>query len=299
MIQLDWTNPLTLAAALLISSLTLVQPLLGQEQSSGQHRVWKVKESSARLWIEKGMLVYASEQGVVECIPVSQIKGLTYETISDHPAAGMMRTWIEDTLASADGGGEAAGFVLFPLAGGVAILSPFLPLKSTRHLVSVEWQKDLEYERRVFLMSKGDARSLLNELQKATGNHWSDAGQIDRSKHLPLEPPQAKGQDSLGRLQHGRLVFVDRGYAVPSMEIVPLPPPRTDCTSSESDAELEQARRDFEGALKKEEPPQTLAPPESTKPTLRLNTSQLSLRSILRNAKPCRRPSSVPICLPR
>lgn len=296
MIQLDWRNQLTLAGALLISSLTLAQPLPAQEQSSGQHRVWKVKEPSARLWIEKGMLVCVSEQGIVESMPLSAIKALTYETVSDHPAAGMMRTWIEDTWAGADGAGEAAGFVLFPLAGGVAILSPFLPLKSTRHLVSVEWQKDLEYERRVFLMSKPDARSLLKELRKATGIHWSDASQMDSSKHLALEPPPAKGQDSLGRLQRGRLVFVDRGYGIPSLEIVPLPPPPADCTSqiSQSDAELEQARRNFESAVKKEEPPQSLVPAESTKPTLRLNTSQLSMKSILRNAKPCRWPSSVP-----
>lgn len=296
MIQLDWRNPLRLARALLISSLTLVQPLPAQEQSSGQHRVWKVKESSASLWIEKGMLVYASEQGIVESIPLSAMKALTYETISDHPAVGMMRTWIEDTWAGADGAGEAAGFVLFPMAAGAAALSPFLPLKSTRHLVSVEWQKDLEYQRRVFLVSKADARSLLNELQKATGIHWSDANQIGSSKHLALEPPPAKAQDSLGRLQHGRLVFVDRGYAVPSLEIVPIPPPPADCTSqiSQSDAELDQARRNFEAAVNKEEPPQSSVPAESTKPALRLNTSQLSMKSILRSAKPCRWPSSVP-----
>lgn len=296
MIQLNWRNPLRLAGALLISSLALGQPLSAQEQSSGQHRVWKVKESSARLWIEKGMLVYASEQGIVESIPLSAIKALTYETVGDHPAAGMIRTWIEDTWASADGAGEAAGFVLFPLAGGVAVLSPFLPLKSTRHLVSVEWQKDLEYERRVFLVSKVDARSLLGELQRATGIHWSDANQIGSSKHLALEPPPPKGQDSLGRLKNGRLVFVDRGYAIPSLEIAPIPAPPADCTSqiSQSDAELGQARRNFEAAVNKEEPPQSLVPAESTKPILRLNTSQLSMKSILRDAKPCRWPSSVP-----
>ena len=296
MILFHRKNLLMPTAALLISSMTLLQPLPAQEQSSGQHRVWKVKEPSARLWIEKGMLVYASEQGIVESIPLSAIKALTYETTSDHRAVGMMRTWIEDTWAGADGAGEAAGFVLFPLVGGAAILSPFLPLKSTRHLVSVVWQKDLEYQRRVFLVSKADARSLLNELQEATGVHWSDANQIDSSKHLALEPPPAKGQDPRGRLQHGRLVFVDRGYAIPSLEIAPIPPPPADCTSqiSKSDAELEQARRNFEGAVNKEELPQSLAPAESTKPTLRLNISQPSMKSILRNAKPCRWPSSVP-----
>ena len=296
MILFHRRNLLMPTAALLISSMTLLQPLPAQEQSSGQHRVWKVKESSMRLWIEKGMLVYASEQGIVESIPLSAITALTYETLGDHPAVGMMRTWIEDTWAGADGAGEAAGFVLFPLAGGVAILSPFLPLKSTRHRVSVEWQKDLEYQRRVFLVSKADARSLLNELQKATGIHWSDASQIDSSKHLALEPPPAKGQDSLGRLQQGRLVFVDRGYAIPSTEIVLLPPAPADCTSeiSQSDAELDQARRNFEAAANKEEPPQSLVPVESTKPTLRLNMPQLSMKSILRNAKPCRWPPSVP-----
>lgn len=296
MILFHRKNFLTPTAALLISSITLLQPLPAQEQSSGQHRVWKVKESSMRLWIEKGMLVYASEQGIVESIPLSAIKALTYETTSDHPAVGMMRTWIQDTWASADGAGEAAGFVLFPLAGGVAILSPFLPLKSTRHLVSVEWQKDLAYKTRVFLVSKADARSLLSELQKATGIHWSDASQIGSSKHLALEPPPAKGQDSLGRLQHGRLVFVDRGYAIPSLEIVPIPPSPADCTFqvSQSLAELEQARRNFETALNKDEPLQTLAPSESTKTTLRLNISQPSMKSILRNSKPCRWPSSVP-----
>lgn len=296
MILFHQKNLLMPTAALLISSMTLVQPLPAPEQDPGHHRVWKVKESSARLWIEKEMLVYASEQSILESIPLSAIKALTYETTSDHPAAGMMRTWVEDTWAGADGAGEAAGFVLFPLAGGIAILSPFLPLKSTRHLVGVEWQQDLEYERRVFLVSKADARSLLSELQKATGIHWSDANQIASSKHLALEPPPAKGQDSLGRLQHGRLVFVDRGYAIPSLKIVPIPPPPADCKSqiSQSDAELEQARHNFEAAVNKEEPPQSLVPAESTKPTLRLNTSQLSMRSILRNAKPCRWLSSVP-----
>lgn len=296
MILFHRKNLLMPTAAFFISSVTLLQPLPAQEQSSVQHRVWKLKESSGRLWIEKEVLVYGSGQGIVESIPLSEIKALTYETISDHPAVGMMRAWIEDTWAGADGAGEAAGFVLFPLAGGVAILSPFLPLKTTRHLVSVEWQKDLEYERRVFLVSKADARSLLNELRKTTGIHWSDVSLIDSSKQFALEPRPAKGQDSPGRLQHGLLVFVDRGYAIPSLEIVPIPPPLVDCESqiSQSDAELERARRNFEAAVNKEEPPQSLVPAESTKPTLRLKTSQLSIKSILRNAKPCRWPSSVP-----
>lgn len=128
MILFHRKNLLMPTAAFFISSVMLLQPLPAQEQSSGQHRVWKLKESSGRLWIEKGVLVYGSGQGIVESIPLSEIKALTYETISDHPAVGMMRAWIEDTWAGADGAGEAAGFVLFPLAGGVAILSPFLPL---------------------------------------------------------------------------------------------------------------------------------------------------------------------------
>ena len=176
-------NLLMPTAALLISSITLVRPLPAQEQSSGQHRVWKVKESSA-----------------------------------------------------------------------------------------------------------------LSELQKATGIHWSDASQVGSSKHLALEPPPAKGQDSLGRFKNERLVFVDRGYAIPSLEIVPIPPPPADCKSqiSQSDAELDQARHNFEAAVNKEEPPESLVPAESTKPTLRLNTSRLSMKSILRNPKPCRWLSSVP-----
>ncbi len=285
-------TPLTLAGALLLSSLILVQPLPAQEQSPGQHRAWKVKESATRLWIENGMLVSATGQGIAEPIPLSNIKVLTYETISEHPAAGMIEAWIVDWLDVASGGGEGAWVVIYPMAAGTAILSPFLPIKSTRHLVHIEWAQDFENEERVFLLSKADARSLLNELQKVTGIHWSNANHIGSLQRSALEPSSAKREDSLGRLPRGRLVFVDRGYGT-SVEIVPLPPAPSDCTSLSSDYEMaiEEARRQLEEAVRKEESRQSVAPPKSSKPTLRLDTSQQRSKSILREIKPCRRPA--------
>jgi hypothetical protein len=185
---------------------------------------------------------------------------------------------------------EGAAFVIFPIAAGAAILSPFLPLESTRHLVYIEWVQDGKNEKRVFLLRKAEALSLLNELQNATGIQWSNGNHIGSSKLLSPEPSSAKGEDSLGRLQHGRLVFVDRGYAIPSTEIVPIPAAPADCTSmsSESNVEIEQARRHLEEVVRKEESPQSLARADSSKPTLRLNTSQLWMKSILQEIKPCR-----------
>ena len=276
---------LTLAGALLISSLILAQFLPAQEQSPGQYRVWKVKDSSARLWIEKGRLVSASGQKIAESIPLSTIRVLTYETISEHPAAGMMKAWIEDCLDNA----HEQGLIVFPMAGGTALVSLFLPLKSTRHLVNVEWARDGENELRVFLLSKADARSFLNELQKATGIQWSDANHIGSSKRLALEQSSAEINDSVGRLQHGRLAFGDRGYSFPSAQITPLPATPPDCTSLSSDYDMrtEHVRRHLQEAVRNEESPQNLAPPESSKPTLRLNTSPLWMKSILREIKPC------------
>jgi hypothetical protein len=68
MISFHQRSLLALAGALLLSSLTSVQPLPAQEQSRG-HRVWKIKESSTRLWIEKGILVSATGQETAESIP--------------------------------------------------------------------------------------------------------------------------------------------------------------------------------------------------------------------------------------
>lgn len=290
------THPLTLAGALLISSMTLVQPLPAQEQTSRPHRVWKVKESSTLLWIENGMLVSATGQELREFIPLSRIRALTYQTTSELPAAGMMKAWIEDSLDYASGAEEGAGFMIFPMAVGAAILAPFLPLKSTRHLVHIDWAKEFDIEERVFLLNKQDARSLLNELRKATGIKWSNANQIETSKPFALQPGSAKGQDSPRGLQHGRLVFVDRGYSVPSMEILPLPPAPPDCTSLSSDLDVgtEQGRRHFEEAFGKGESPQSLAPPEPSRFTLRLNTSHLRMKSILQKIKPCRWPALEP-----
>ena len=286
-------NLLPLVGVLLVSSLTLVQPFSAQEQRSGQYRVWKVKESSTRLWIEKGMLVSGTGQGITDSIPLSRIKVLTYETISEHPAAGMMKAWIVDCLDHANGADEGMPFVIFPMAGGAAILSPFLPLKSTRHLVHIDWARDFDIEERVFLLSKADASSLLNALQKATGIQWSNANRIGSRKQFAAEPSSGKGESSVGRLQHGRLVFVDRGYGITSAEIVPLPaaPPACISLSSEFEVELKQARHHLEEALTKEESPQSPAAPESSKATLRLNTSQVRMKSILQEIKPCRRPA--------
>ncbi len=283
---------LTLSGALLLSSVALVQPLPAQEPSSGQHRVWKVKESPTRLWIENGTLVAATRQEIAESIPLSNIKVLTYETISEHPAAGMIRAWIEDCLELGSGADEGGIVILYSMAAGTAILTPFLPLKSTRHLVHIEWAQDFENEERVFLLSKADARSLLNELQTVTGIHWSNANRIGSLQQSALEASSAKREDSLGRIPRGRLVFVDRGYGT-SVEIVPLPPAPPDCTSLSSDYDMaiERARRQLEDAVRKEESTQSLAPPESSKPTLRLDTSHQRSKFILREIKPCRWPA--------
>src|SRR5260370_2829375 len=98
-------TPLTLAGALLLSSLILVQPLPAQEQSPGQHRAWKVKESATRLWIENGMLVSATGQAIAEPISLSNIKVLNYETISEQPALGMIEASTVGSFNIASGSG--------------------------------------------------------------------------------------------------------------------------------------------------------------------------------------------------
>ncbi|MGB2634687.1 MAG: hypothetical protein WAM58_12200, partial [Candidatus Acidiferrum sp.] len=102
-----------------------------QEEKPGQQRVWKVKESSTRLWIAEGMLVSATAQEVPKSIPLSGVKSLAYEITSEHPAAGEISAWAQDLWDAAPDAGEAAGFIIFPLAAGAAIPSLFLPLKRT------------------------------------------------------------------------------------------------------------------------------------------------------------------------
>jgi len=285
-------NLLALAAALLLISPSAPDLLCAQEEKPGQQRVWKVKESSTRLWIADGMLVSVGTHEVREPIPLSAIKALAYETTGEHPAAGEISAWAKDLWDAAPDAGEAGGFIIFPMVAGAAIPSLLLPLKRTRHLIYVDWERDGTEEKRVYLLSKSDALSLLNELRRATGLQCSNSGQIRCSNWVALEKSSAEGEDSAGRYEHGRLVV--GGHGISSAEMVPIQLTSVGCPgSSDFEAMLGEARHRLEQVGRKEEGRQTRPSPESTKPRLRIPSSQLRTKIIL-SEMTCREPAFEP-----
>jgi hypothetical protein len=280
-------------AALLLMSPSEPYLLCAQEQRPG--RVWKVKESSTRLWIADGMLVSATAQEVPESIPLSAIKALAYETTGEHRAAGDIGAWVKDLWETAPDAGEAAGFVIFPMAAGAAIPSLFLPLKSTRHLIYLDWERNGKDERRVYLLSKSGALSLLHELRGATGLQCSNSVQTRCSTWVALEKSLVAGEDSVGRHEHGRLVVVDRGNGISSLEMAPIQLASVDCQPGSNDFEamLGEARRRLKEVGRKEEGQETPPSPESAKSKLRIPSSQLGTKIIL-SEMTCRGPASEP-----
>jgi hypothetical protein len=238
------------------------------------------------------MLVSAKSQGVRETIPLSAIKALAYETTAEHPAAGDISAWVQDLWDAAPDAGEAAGFIIFPMAAGAAIPSLFLLLKKTRHLIYVDWEREGKEEKLVYLLSKSDALSLLNELRRATGLQCSNSGQIPCSNWVSLENSSAEGDDSVGRYEHGRLVVVDRGNGISSLELVPIQLTSVDCRPASNDFEamLGEARHRLEEVGREEERRQTSPSPESSKPRLRIPSS-LRTKAIL-SEMTCREPAS-------
>jgi hypothetical protein len=281
------------AASWLISPFS-VDGFCAQEPRPRQQRVWKVKESSTRLWIRDGMLVSANQELLLETIPLSSIKALAYETSSDHPATGEISAWIQDLWDAAPEAGEAAGFIIFPMAAGAVIPSLFLPLKETRHLICLDWERDGKNEKRVYLLSKSDALSLLDELRRATGLQCSDSSAIRCSRWLALEKSEMEREHSLGHVEHGRLVIVDRGHGISSLEMGPIPHTSSvQCTSGSRDLMLEEARDTLKEPVREQEGQQRRQSPDSTKPRLRILASRLSLKVLL-SEMTCRELASEP-----
>ena len=286
-------NLLALASAFLLISASAPDLLCAKEEKPGQQRVWKVKESSTRLWIADGMLVSVGTHEVREAIPLSAIKALAYETTGEHPAAGEISASAKDLWDAAPDAGEAGGFIIFPMVAGAAIPSLLLPLKRTRHLIYVDWERDGTEEKRVYLLSKSDALSLLNELRRATGLQCPNSGQIRCSNWVALEKSSAEGGDSAGR-ERWRLVVADRGHGISFVEMVPIQLTSVGCPgSSDFEAMLGEARHRLEEVGRKEEGRQTQPPPEFTKPRLRIPSSQLRTKIIL-SEMTCREPAFEP-----
>jgi hypothetical protein len=144
-------NLLALAALLFVSP-SAPYPVSGQEQKPRQERVWKVKESATRLWIADGMLVSGTTREAPESIPLSAIKTVDYETTVEHRAADEIGAWLTDTWQAAPDAGKGAVFLVIPMAVGSVIPGLFLPLKSTRHLIYLEWELNGKVEERVYVL---------------------------------------------------------------------------------------------------------------------------------------------------
>jgi hypothetical protein len=199
MIPASTRNVLVIAVASLLVSPSVPDLLCAQGEKPGHQQVWKVKESSTRLWIADGMLVSSGTPEAAEVIPLSKIRALAYETSGEHQAAGDIKAWVEDMLEATNGADpEIAGFIIFPMAAGVVIPSIFLPLKKTRHLIYVDWDRDGKVDKRVYLLSKSDAISLLNELKRATGLQCSSSDRARCSNWVALEKSSG-GEDSATR----------------------------------------------------------------------------------------------------
>ncbi len=219
---------LALAVSLLLIRAAAPDLLCAQEEKLGTQRVWKVKESSTRLWIAGGKLVSASAQDAPESIPLSAVKALAYVTTSENPAADEIGAWVIDLWgAASDSGdaGEAAGFVIFPIVAGAAIPSLFLPVRKSRHLVYVDWERDGKEQKRVYLLGKSDAISLVNELRRASGLQCANPAQTQCRNWVAPEQKSAEAKESAGQYEHGRLVVIERGHGISYLGMEPIPQP--------------------------------------------------------------------------
>jgi hypothetical protein len=284
-------NLVALAVASLLISPSAPDLLCAQQEKPG--RVWKVKESSTRLWIADGMLVSASTQDVRETISLSAIKALAYETTGEHPAAGEIGAWVKDLWDAAPDAGEAGGFIIFPMVAGAAIPSLFLPLKKTRHLIYIDWERAGKEEKRVYLLSKSEALSLLNELRRSTGLQCTNSGQVRCSNWVAIEKSSVEGNDSVGHNERGRLVAVDRGHGFSTLEMVPIQLTPVDCRPASNDFEamLAEARHKLEEVGQEKERQQTPPSQEASKPRLHIPSGQLGTKVILAEMT-CRAPAS-------
>ena len=274
-----------LAVSLLLICAAAPGLLYAQEEKPRQQRVWSVKESSTRLWIAGGMLVSASAQHAPESIPLSAIKALAYVTTSENPAADEIGAWVIDLWgAASDSGdaGEAAGFVIFPIVAGAAIPSLFLPVRRSRHLVYVDWEREGKEQKRVYLLGKSDALSLLNELRRATGLQCANAGENRCSNWVAREKKSAEEKESVGRYEHGRLVVVERGHGISylGMEPIPQPPDPPAALGCPESSHLD-ARRWLDVTAPKDDEQQTLPLPESSKPKRNIPASQWRITTML------------------
>jgi hypothetical protein len=277
--------------------------LFAQEQKSAQPRVWQVKESPTRLWIADGRLVSTTAQEVPESIPLSAMKALAYVTTSDSPAAEEIGVWVQDMWEAAPSdAGEASGFIIIPLVAGTVIPAIFLPLKQTRHLVYVDWEQEGKEEHRVYLLSKPDALSLLEGLRRGAGLQCSRPGSVRCSNWVAVEKGSAEGSSAAGQHERGRLVEVDRGHGISSLEMVPVPEPvkpqpqetSASCPGSRDfEAMLGEARRWLEETERKEDGKPAPPSPESPEPKLRIPPSQLRTTIILSEIS-CRQTAAEP-----
>jgi hypothetical protein len=295
-------NLLALVIGFLLMFPTRPDFLFAQEQKPNQPRVWQVKESPTRLWIADGMLVSATAEDSAERIPLSAVKALAYVTTSDNPAAGEIGVWAQDMWEAAPDAGEAAGFIIIPLVAGAAIPAIFLPLKQTRHLIYVDWEHEGKEGHRVYLLSKPDALSLMNELRRGAGLQCSSPAPVRCSNWVAVEKSSAEGNNAAGHHEHGRLVEVDRGHGISSLEMVPAPEPAeqkpqgasASCPGSRDfEAMLGEARHWLEEAERKEDGQQAPPTPESGEPKLRIPPSQLRTTIILSEIS-CRQAATGP-----
>jgi hypothetical protein len=156
-------------AALLAASLLWTPWGVAQNRASDSPRTWKLQGAEVTLRLADDCLIAEDRGGTLESIPLDTIIAITYDAQTRHPVPGAMWKTAQAGSEAAMGMGQAGVGAVFLTGAVVAAMVPFLPLRTTKHFVEVQWQQEGTVQAAVFRLRKKDARSLLQVLSERAG----------------------------------------------------------------------------------------------------------------------------------
>jgi len=132
------------------------------------------KDSSVRITVNHEWISVRASKTASFFVPAPKVATVAFGAQVRKASKGWEEFW--DTTFYTVGGGDGGGAVLLIPAIPIALLGEgiFAPMKSTQHFVTIYWLEDGAMKSAEFTVGADDTKSLLAELNKATGKNIVD-----------------------------------------------------------------------------------------------------------------------------